>query len=161
MKSLLHIALFILTAASSAQAIHIQPLPMGAPKNCPAGLKVDIPAGTLVILETNEKLYSHAVTVGKYVQMRVRTNVVVNGKTVIRTGCQAVGRVKSIEKSTFNSPEMITLELFYVQAVDGQQISLHGNEQTIPALMPNEPATAPVNILMTAQLMNNEEVEVP
>lgn len=121
--------------------------------------KVTLSAGTLVVLESNESLFSGTLTPGKMIQMRVRTNVFAEGKLVIRTGATALGRVKNIEGTTFNSPESVTIELFYVQAVDGQQIPLNGNEQTITGAAPNEGATVPVNTLITSQTMNDTEIK--
>ncbi len=122
--------------------------------------KVTLSAGTLIVLESNESLFSGALTPGKMIQMRVRTNVFAEGKLAIRTGATALGRVKSIEGTTFNSPESVTIELFYVQAVDGQQVPLNGNEQTITGIAPNEGTTVPVNTLITSQVMNDQEIKV-
>lgn len=148
MKSLINIALFFLLQTAFAFA-----------NNAPCK-NVDLPSGTLVILELNEKISTSSATIGKMLQMRVRTHVVVNGEVVIRTGCQAIGRVKNISKGAYSTAESITIELFYVMSVDGQQIALNGNEQTIEAQMTNEPAVAQINTLITAQVMNNETIDV-
>ena len=117
-------------------------------------------AGTLVLLETNEKIFSHEVTVGKTVMFRVRMNVVVDGEVVIPTGAMALGRVKAIQTGTHNVPEEIRLELQYVQAVDGQQIPLNGNEQSFKAQFTGQGSPADTGLSITAQVMNNIEIEV-
>ena len=117
-------------------------------------------AGTLVLLETNEKIFSHEVTVGKTVMFRVRMNVVVDGEVVIATGAMALGRVKAIQTGTHNVPEEIRLELQYVQAVDGQQVPLNGNEQSFKAQFTGQGSPADTGLSITAQVMNNIEIEV-
>ncbi|MFN4255004.1 MAG: hypothetical protein ACK4Q5_08380 [Saprospiraceae bacterium] len=160
MKNILAFALALVCSLSFATAnTASNPINPAAEFAAPTK-KVTLSAGTLVILESNESLFSGAVAPGKMIQMRVRTNVFAEGKLVIRTGATALGRVKSIEGTTFNAPESVTIELFYVQAVDGQQIPLNGNEQTITGTAPNEGTTVPVNTLITSQTMNDQEIKV-
>jgi hypothetical protein len=122
--------------------------------------KVWLNAGTMVILELNEDLFSNRVTRGQNVLMRVRTDVYAEGEIVIRTGAQAFGRVKRVEMGTNNDPSSITIELFYVQSVDMQQVPLHGNEQTLIGENSNTNSTAPVMSNITAHVMNNMKIEV-
>lgn len=117
-----------------------------------------LPAGTLVVLETTEKVSSDAVTVGKILIFRVRTNVVVDGETVIATGAIAIGRVKSIKPASFNFPEEITLEVTYAQAVDGQQVSLYGAEQTYKGRFPRESTVVEPGQMITGTVMNNTNI---
>lgn len=117
-----------------------------------------LPAGTLVLLETTEKIDSYRSTVGKTLTFRVRTNVVVDGKTVIASGALAIGRVKSISRATFNNPEEITLEVLYAQAVDGQQVALNGAEQTYRGMFAGESVIVEPAQTITATVMNNTEI---
>lgn len=119
-----------------------------------------LPAGTLVILETTEKISSDQVTVGKTLLFRVRMNVVADGKTVISSGALAVGRVKSISRATYNNPEEITLEVLYAQAVDGQQVALNGAEQTYRGTFPNESTAVDPGQTITATVMNNIQINL-
>ncbi len=119
-----------------------------------------LPAGTLVILETTEKISSDQVTVGKTLLFRVRMNVVADGKTVISSGALAVGRVKSISRATYNNPEEITLEVLYAQAVDGQQVALNGAEQTYRGTFPNESTSVEPGQTITATVMNNIQINL-
>lgn len=114
-----------------------------------------LPAGTLVLLETTEKIASDQVTVGKTLLFRVRMNVVVDGKIVIASGALAIGRVKSISRATYNHPEEITLEVQYAQAVDGQQIALNGAEQTYRGIFANESTIVEPAQTITGTVMNN------
>lgn len=130
-------------------------------ENCPAPTaKVTLNAGSLVILETNENLFSPSTTPGKMVQFRVRTNVMAEGKIAIRTGAMAVGRVKTVDAGGFSTAGSVTVELFYVQAVDGQQVPLNGNEQTVNAPAPNDPTTFPINSVFTSQVMNDMDIKI-
>ena len=128
-----------------------------AAKSQPLNTKT-LPAGTLVILETTEKIASDRATVGKTLIFRVRANVVVDGKTVIASGALAVGRVKSISRATYNNPEEITLEVLYAQAVDGQQVALNGAEQTYRGTFPGESVIVEPAQTITATVMNNTDI---
>jgi hypothetical protein len=127
----------------------------------PAPLKkCTLPAGTLVILQTNESGASDAATVGKLINFTVQTDVMAEKEVVIRTGALAIGRVKAIQPATFNSAAQLTIELQHVQAVDGQMISLNGNEQTIQGAFPNQGAGFNPGAMITAQVMNTVEIKV-
>lgn len=119
-----------------------------------------LPSGTLVMLENTEKISSDAVTVGKILTFRVRANVVVDGKVVITTGAIAIGRVKSILPTTFNNPEEITLEVMYVQAVDGQQIALNGAEQTYKGRFSRESSIVEPGQAIMGTVMNNTNINL-
>lgn len=90
--------------------------------------KVDLPSGTLVVLASAEQLISDQATIGQMVKFIVKTNVTMKGKVVIATGAMAVGRIKNVNSSTYNHPATINVEVTSVQAVDGQQVALNGNE---------------------------------
>lgn len=132
--------------------------PLLSAKNQPLNAKT-LPAGTLVLLETTEKIASDQVTVGKTVLFRVRANVVADGKTLIASGALAIGRVKAISPATFNFPEEITLEVLYAQAVDGQQVPLNGSEQTFRGQFPGESVIVEPAQMITATVMNNTSIQ--
>jgi hypothetical protein len=118
-----------------------------------------LPAGTLVILETTERLNSEALSVGKIVQCKVRTDVVVDGKALIRTGAAALGRIKAVNPNTFNFPESVTIEVISAQAVDGQMVALNGTEQVYQGRMPRESAVIEPGQVITATAMNNTTIK--
>lgn len=121
---------------------------------------VTLNAGTLVMLETAERVSSEQVTVGKIFQFKVTMNVMAEGEVAIRSGAIALGRVKSIENSTYNEPETIRIEMMHVQAVDGQMVSLNGNEQTIRGRYKGEPATIEVGTAITANITNDINIDI-
>ncbi|MBK8566707.1 MAG: hypothetical protein IPN76_26100 [Saprospiraceae bacterium] len=149
MKNLILIATLLASFTASANSIQsFRPVLVG------------LPAGTLVILETAERIQSDQVTIGKILTFRVRTSVFVNGHVLIATGALAIGRVKSIRETTYNSPEEITLAVISAQAVDGQQIALNDIEQTYRGRFPNEAATVETGQTITAAVMNNSTVHI-
>lgn len=158
MKHLFTLCLFSLLTLCS---IHAQedPLPVSMPKGI-FDHDITLQAGTLVLLETNEKVQSSQVTVGKTLQFRVRTHVMAQGRVAIRSGALAIGRVKAIMPHTFNSPAEIRIELLHVQAVDGQMIPLNGNEQTIKGQLPGQDASIEVSMAITAHITNTVEIRI-
>ena len=155
-----YIAIFILFIAFTAtnwaanttiENIQIMPKMMG---------KVNLAAGTLIYLETNERIFTDQATVGKIIQFKVKMNVTVNGKVVVKTGAAAIGRIKTVQAATFNNPAEITIELTSVQAVDGQQVPLNGTEQTIRGEYPNQGTQIPIGTSITTNVMNDIEIKV-
>lgn len=124
----------------------------------PLPSNVTLPAGTLVLLETNEQLKSEVMTVGRIVKCRVIADVVVDGKVVIRTGAVATARVKRIQPTTYNESERLTLVALSAKAVDGQMIALSGTEQTTKGLMPNEPVRVHIGTPLNGNVVNNYSV---
>ncbi len=121
--------------------------------------KVMLTAGTLVILETTETLRSGQATVGQLVQFRVRTNVYAENEVAIASGAMATGRIKAIEPSTRNNPETYKIEVMYVQAVDGQQVALNGQELSIKGQFPGEDAGHNPGATITATVMNDIKIK--
>jgi hypothetical protein len=157
MKNILLLCLF--SFAATAANAQDDPTPMTAIKGI-FDKDVTLSAGTVILLETNEKIQSGQVTVGKTVQFKVRTNVMAQGRVAIRSGALAAGRVKAIEPYTHNSPEEIRIELLYVQAVDGQMVPLNGNEQTMRGQFAGQDAAIDLGISITANVTNNTEIKV-
>lgn len=122
--------------------------------------RVTLPAGTLVFLETTQRIDSRSVTIGNIVRFRVMTDVIVEGKTVVKSGTQALGRVTSIEPGTYNEPEILQVEVKYVQAVDGQQVNLSTNPIDIRAEFTGEAATINVGTTATSHVMNDIEIRI-
>lgn len=93
---------------------------------------VYLPAGTSVTLELNTTVNSEKVQIGQSVNMRVRSDVVVNNKVVIRAGSYAKGRVSNVNKSCNYCSECdnicasVTIVAEKVFAADGSQINLEG-----------------------------------
>lgn len=97
-----------------------------------------LPIGTAIFLENAELVGYDQATIGKNVRFLVRTDVVVNGTPLIRTGAIAMGRIKNITAPTYNDAATLTLEVTHVQAVDGQMVALNSTEQTYKGQFPRE-----------------------
>lgn len=124
----------------------------------PLTTNVDLPAGTLVLLEVNEQVKSEQMTVGRIIKCQVMADVVINGKIVIRTGAVATARVKRIKSNTYNEPEELTLTAISAKAVDGQMIALSGIEQTAKGAFPNEPVRLHIGTSLSANVTNNYRI---
>jgi|GEM_PF-703760 len=158
MKKILIAYLLFAATVATAQDYSVDPMPAPIFRGIFKDKNVTLDAGTFVLLETNEKIESGAVTVGQSVQFKVRTQVIAEGEVAIRTGAMAVGRVKAIESNTHNSPEEIRIELSYVQSVDGQMLPLNGNEQTIRGTFPGQAASIDPGTAITAYIMNRVNI---
>lgn len=157
MKNILFAFAMLLAALANAQDYNDDPQPFTA-KGLLNG-KCTLPSGTLVLLETTEKIFSDQVTVGKTIQFRVRTNVIAEKEVVIRTGALAIGRVKAIEPSTYNNPEEIRIELQYVQAVDGQMVPLSGQEESLRGQFTGQGTAVETGTSLTAYVMNEMTIK--
>jgi hypothetical protein len=123
--------------------------------NCFFSKKITLPAGTLILLETTETLDASQMTIGQLIQFKIKTDVLVDGEKVVATGAQATGRVKDLSKGTYNSPGTVTIEITYVQAVDGQQVSMNGMEQQLKGYHKGQSATIQTGTAISAYVMND------
>lgn len=122
--------------------------------------RITLTAGTSIYLETNERLNTNQATIGKMMKFKVKMNVTVDGRVVIKTGATALGRIKDLRAATFNNPAEVVIELISVQAVDGQLIDLNGDEQTIQGTYPNQGTMINTGTAITANVMNDTEIKV-
>lgn len=91
--------------------------------------KVQIPAGTVVVLKTNSTLTPEQLKVGDTVQLSVVSDVVIDGKVVIQAGASAMGEITSSkERGMIGIAAQIGLVVRSVQAVDGTTVFLSGSK---------------------------------
>lgn len=158
MKKILIACLLFSTQLVIAQDYSVDPMPAPVFRGIFNDKYATLQSGTVILLETLEKVQTDAVTVGQNLQFKVRTNVMSENEVVIRTGAMSLGRVKSIEPATRNNPEEIRIELLYVQAVDGQTIPLNGNEQTIRGAFPGQGVSVEAGTTISAFVTNNVSI---
>lgn len=92
-----------------------------------AAQKRTLKAGTLVVLETSNALSSKDAQAGQSVSLRVKYDVMVNGKAVIKAGAPGSAQVVSAEQRKGLGKEgSLSIKPTVVQAVDGQMIPLTG-----------------------------------
>lgn len=113
----------------------------------------------MVILESTDLIKTGQATVGQLVNFRVRTNVEAEGEVVIATGALGLGRIKSIEKASYNNPEVFHIEVTNVQAVDGQMVSLTGQELQIKGKYAGQEAGAEPGKTITAYVTNDIKIK--
>lgn len=89
----------------------------------PAVLK----AGTLVVLETTTPISSKDAQAGQSIGMRVKYDVMVDGRTVIKAGAPGSGQVTAADHHRGMGKEgTLAIKPGVVQAVDGQMVPLTG-----------------------------------
>lgn len=85
-------------------------------------------AGTLVVLETTNALSSNDAQMGQNVSLRVRYDVMVGGRAVIKAGAPGSAQVTAAERRKGMGKEgSLAIKPSVVQAVDGQMIPLTSN----------------------------------
>lgn len=90
---------------------------------------VQVPAGTAVTVVTNTAITPETANMGDTVNLSVTSDVVVDGKVVIKAGAQASGEVISAKKRNYlGIPAEIGISIRSVQAVDGTTVMLSGSK---------------------------------
>jgi len=91
--------------------------------------KVEIPVGTTVVLKTNTTLAPEQLKVGDTVELSVVSDVIIDGKVVIKAGDRARGEITSSkDRNLIGIPAKIGVTIRSVQAVDGTTIPLSGSK---------------------------------
>jgi hypothetical protein len=91
--------------------------------------QVRVPAGTVVNVATNAVITPETVKMGDTVDLSVTSDVVVDGKVVIKAGAKASGEViQSKNRNYVGIPAKIGIAVRSVQAVDGTTIILSGSK---------------------------------
>ncbi|MBC8082081.1 MAG: hypothetical protein H7Z21_02615 [Hymenobacter sp.] len=84
-------------------------------------------AGTLVVLETTSGLSSNDAQMGQNVSLRVKYDVMVSGRAVVKAGAPGSAQVVTAERRKGMGKEgSLVIKPSVVQAVDGQMIPLTG-----------------------------------
>ncbi len=138
---------------------------VNANNNCPTSsmdttISVKLRIGTTVYFETVKDINTETVQVGNLIQLKVRTNVTVKGKVVIRANTMALGRITEVSRTTANSSGSATIEVRDVQAVDGQLINLNATYQLSGDCIPGQSCLIRSGFIITAHVMDNSDVEI-
>ncbi|MEW6215420.1 MAG: hypothetical protein AB1478_09525 [Nitrospirota bacterium] len=103
---------------------------------------IQIPAGTRVLLRTIQTLTPKEFKVGDRVNLVVASDVVVDGKVVIKAGDPATGEVTvSKERGIAGQADKLTISVKSVKAVDGTPViisgtkSVEGEEKMVMAII--------------------------
>jgi hypothetical protein len=120
---------------------------------------VTLDATTTIQLELAEQLRSQKLTVGRIVKFSVLMNVKAEGHVVIRTGAMGIGRIKSIERNSYNDPEEVNIEITAVQAVDNTMVDVNGTESVFLGDNSGEEATIASLPKMICRVMNDTDID--
>ena len=123
-------------------------------------ISVKLRIGTTVYFETVKDINTETVQVGNLIQLKVRSNVTVKGKVVIRANTMALGRITEVSRTTANSSGSATIEVRDVQAVDGQLINLNATYQLSGDCTPGRSCLIRSGFIITAHVMDNSDVEI-
>jgi hypothetical protein len=86
----------------------------------------EIKEGEPIYLEIQNNPDLATIEVGHPIQFRTTSNVIVDGKEVVRAFSPAVGTVLSVERQGYNTAGNIKIEVRHIRAVDGQQVLVSG-----------------------------------
>ena len=90
-----------------------------------------IKAGTIVVLETTNAISSKDAQAGQTVGLRVRYDVMVKGRAVIKAGAPGSATITSAEhRKGMGKEGSLAMKPSVVQAVDGQMVPLVGSGST-------------------------------
>lgn len=99
-------------------------LPLGAPP-VPARSAQSVPPGTAVLLQFQQDVSTKTAKKGDQIALRVYTDVVVDGKTLIKQDAPAVGIIESVRKPrSFGRRAELKLRLDSVKDVNGTRVPL-------------------------------------
>ena len=118
-----------------------------------------LPSGTAVTVELNEQTAAEDVAVGNALEFKVRGDVRVNGKVVIKHGSRATGRVKNIKKGCNSKCFEITFTVEEVEAIDGQMVPLNSSPHIVKAPCCDGNTLAQIGTLVRANTMGEVEVK--
>ena len=86
-----------------------------------------LPDGTPIHLVLMDDLQGKQVQAKQDVHFKVREDLVVDSKLIVKTGAEAIGHVESISKSgLFGKSGKLVLQFDYVESVAGSKIPLRG-----------------------------------
>jgi hypothetical protein len=91
--------------------------------------EINIPTGTSVQLSTNALLSPASVNVGDAVELTVTSDVVIDGKVVIKAGAPAKGEIiQAKDENYIGIAAKVGLAIRTVEAVDGTSLMLSGTK---------------------------------
>lgn len=121
---------------------------------------VKVPAGTQVMFKTNEKIPAARLVDGQMIRLKVVSDVVVDGKVIIRTNTQAVGIARIESPMSAQSVGQVIIEVMNVADVQGKTITLNSDPNYINGTYPGMGADVPLGRVVTASVQNNIEVSL-
>ena len=115
---------------------------------------VTIPAGTEIFFQTQNQMDVARTQVGQLISLTVAQDVVIDGKVVVATNTNAVGKVTAVSKPTGGSPQRLTVVVESVRDVLGQTLVLNGAGQDFVGSRPGRYETLPNGQLLRGFALN-------
>ena len=112
---------------------------------------ITLKEGEPIFLELMNDYDIDKIEVGNTVQFRVTSNVLVDGREVIRAFSSAHGVVSRKSNSTTNASGSIQLTVRHIRAVDGQQVLVDG---------PTNLTSTQIGTTVTVYVKNAIEIDV-
>jgi hypothetical protein len=101
------------------------------PYNCKVVNSSILRAGTPIDVELVNSIFSNEIKNDQTINIRVKYNIVVDGKILIAAGAPGTVKViRAVKGRTSGRPGFLEIKLESVQAVDGQRILIKGNSFT-------------------------------
>jgi hypothetical protein len=133
---------------------------------------VQLADGTPIHLLLMDDLQGKKLQVKQTVHFKVRQDLVVNSKLIVRTGTEAIGHIESIsKKGLLGKSGRLILQFDYVNAVSGVKIQLRGGAGVgggkggaltwESALWYGPDANLPVGTTINAYVNQDQQVAVP
>lgn len=128
--------------------------------------------GTPIHLVLMDDLQGKKLQAKQTVHFKVREDIVVDSKLIVRTGAEAIGHIESISKSgLLGKSGRLILQFDYVEAVSGVKIPLRGGAGVSggkggaltweSALWYGPNANLPVGTIINAYVNQNQQISVP
>lgn len=128
--------------------------------------------GTPIHLVLMDDLQGKKLQLEQTVHFKVREDLVVGSKLVVKTGTEAIGHIESISKNgLLGKSGRLVLQFDYVQAVSGMKISLRGGAGVSggkggaltweSALWYGPDANLPVGTTINAFVSKDQRIQVP
>jgi hypothetical protein len=128
--------------------------------------------GTPIHLVLMDDLQGKKIQARQMVHFKVREDLVVDSKLIVKTGTEAIGHIDSISKSgLLGKSGRLVLQLDYVETVSGTKIPLRGETGVsggkggaltwVSALWYGPDASMPVGTMMNAYVNQDQKIPIP
>jgi len=125
----------------------------------PPVTQITLTAGTSLSFTLNDEIESTDAEIGNVIELRLRGNVTVNGKVLLRDGAIAEGEITRVKRNCGDGCiQSISITVTSVQAVDGQRISVQGSHFKRSAECNSCTATIHSGTRLKATVLNDNQI---
>ncbi|MGA2987723.1 MAG: hypothetical protein ABSG32_28370 [Terriglobia bacterium] len=131
-----------------------------------------LPEGTPIHLVLMDDLQGKDLQIKQTVHFKVREDLVVGSKILVKTGTEAIGHIESVSKSgLLGKSGRLVLQFDYVETVSGTKIMLRGGAGVsggkggaltgLSAMWYGPNANLPVGTMINAYVIHDQQIPVP